>query len=80
MAQRLRAAFVRGGTSKGLVFHLRDLPADRRRGAAGPLRLSMPSGVLTVDARVVHADGVWRAERGSFYRTTRRLFDGHVYA
>jgi len=51
-----------------------------RHGRAGPVRLSMPSGVLTVDAKVAQADGIWRAERGSFFRTTRRLFDGHVYA
>ena len=27
--RRLRAVFARGGTSKGLLFHQRDLPADR---------------------------------------------------
>lgn len=44
------------------------------------LRIAMPSGVLTVAADVRRADGGWRADSGSFYRTTRRLFDGHVYA
>ena len=29
MGRRLPAAFIRGGTSKALVFHVRDLPADR---------------------------------------------------
>ena len=29
MAERYRAAFIRGGTSKALVFHASDLPADR---------------------------------------------------
>lgn len=51
-----------------------------RKDRTGALRLSMPSGVLTVSASVGHQDGAWRAERGSFYRTCRRLFDGHVYA
>jgi len=46
---------------------------------SGPLRLAMPSGVLTVDASVRVAAGAWQVERGSFFRTTRRLFDGFVY-
>ncbi|QHE84176.1 2-methylaconitate cis-trans isomerase PrpF family protein [Hydrogenophaga sp. BPS33] len=29
MAARIPAAFIRGGTSKAIVFHARDLPADR---------------------------------------------------
>jgi 2-methylaconitate cis-trans-isomerase PrpF len=51
-----------------------------RGGGTGTLRLAMPSGVLTVGAEVVREGSGWRAVRGSFYRTTRRLFDGHVYA
>lgn len=46
---------------------------------SGPLRLAMPSGVLTVDAAVRSAPEGWHAEHGSFYRTTRRLFDGFVH-
>ncbi|NBU87978.1 MAG: PrpF family protein [Betaproteobacteria bacterium] len=48
--------------------------ADRR----GALRLAMPSGVLTVDAAVQSVRGQAHAERGSFFRTTRRLFEGMV--
>jgi 2-methylaconitate cis-trans-isomerase PrpF len=44
------------------------------------LRIAMPSGVLTVAADVLNEDGRWQALSGSFLRTTRRLFDGHVYA
>jgi 2-methylaconitate isomerase len=55
------------------------LRADPR----GPLRLAMPSGVLTVDAEVVPPDASagtgWSAPRGTFYRTTRRLFEGLVH-
>lgn len=51
-----------------------------RRERSGSLRLAMPSGVITVDADVRHENGQWRALRGSFYRTTRRLFEGFVYA
>ena len=51
-----------------------------RPGAAGPLRLGMPSGVLSVDADVGQgADGGWTARSGAFYRTARRLFDGRVW-
>jgi 2-methylaconitate cis-trans-isomerase PrpF len=51
-----------------------------RTGRSGPLRLAMPSGVLTVDAQVARDGAGWHAERGSFYRTTRRLFEGFVHA
>ena len=47
--------------------------------AGSPLRLGMPSGVLSVDAEVTGPNGQWTAERGMFYRTARRLFDGYVY-
>lgn len=51
-----------------------------RQARSGPLRLSMPSGVLNVEAQVEECDGALRAVQGSFYRTTRRLFEGSVYA
>jgi 2-methylaconitate cis-trans-isomerase PrpF len=47
--------------------------------SGNPLRLGMPSGVLTVGADVVRQDGGWVARAGSFYRTARRLFDGRVW-
>ena len=49
------------------------------RSTTGTLRLAMPSGVLTVGGEVIHEAGGWRAVRGSFYRTARRLFEGYVY-
>jgi hypothetical protein len=39
----------------------------------------MPSGVLTAAASVRKLEGQWHAKQGAFYRTQRRLFDGHVY-
>jgi 2-methylaconitate isomerase len=45
----------------------------------GSVRLGMPSGVLTVGADVVSEGGAWIVRAGSFYRTTRRLFDGRVW-
>ena len=44
-----------------------------------PLRIAMPSGVLTVAATVKNDGGQWHAEQGAFFRTQRRLFDGYVY-
>jgi 2-methylaconitate cis-trans-isomerase PrpF len=43
-----------------------------------PIRIAMPSGILTVAATVKKQDGAWVAEQGAFYRTQRRLFDGQV--
>jgi len=48
------------------------------RRAQDALRISMPSGVLQVAAEVLQQNGEWHAVCGSFYRTQRRLFDGHV--
>ena len=44
-----------------------------------PIRIAMPSGILTVAANVQNKDGQWHAEQGAFYRTQRRLFEGYVY-
>ena len=44
----------------------------------GPLKLGMPSGVLTVSAEVRKDRDGWYAQAGSFYRTARRLFEGRV--
>jgi len=44
-----------------------------------PLRIAMPSGILTVAASVRRVNGQWHAEQGAFYRTQRRMFDGYVY-
>jgi len=42
------------------------------------IRIAMPSGILTVAATVTKRDGQWHAEHGAFYRTQRRMFEGHV--
>ncbi len=51
-----------------------------RRGAGNMLRLAMPSGVLTVGAQASREGGAWQVAHGSFYRSARRLFEGHVCA
>lgn len=50
-----------------------------RPGAGDPIRIGMPSGILSVGAEVVQQNGEWLARSGAFYRTARRLFDGRVY-
>jgi 2-methylaconitate cis-trans-isomerase PrpF len=42
------------------------------------IRIAMPSGVLTVAASVRKLEGQWHAAQGAFYRTQRRMFEGHV--
>ncbi|HTN50561.1 MAG TPA: PrpF domain-containing protein [Burkholderiaceae bacterium] len=49
-----------------------------RYSGQGPMRLGMPSGVLTVSAEVRKDREGWYAQCGSFYRTARRLFEGRV--
>jgi 2-methylaconitate cis-trans-isomerase PrpF len=61
---------------EGSVVHAVTRKADD---ADAPIRIAMPSGVLTVAATVRNDGGVWIAEQGAFYRTQRRLFDGYVY-
>ena len=46
--------------------------------AEAPIRIGMPSGILTVAATVKRKDGGWHAEQGAFYRTQRRMFEGQV--
>jgi len=46
--------------------------------AEAPIRIGMPSGILTVAATVAQKSGAWHAEQGAFYRTQRRMFEGQV--
>jgi 2-methylaconitate isomerase len=66
------AARLEGSVVHGMTRKTNDCEA--------PIRIAMPSGVLTVAATVKRSAGEWVAEQGAFYRTQRRLFDGHVYA
>lgn len=53
--------------------------AARRGDSRKALRIGMPSGILTVGAAVRQDAAGWVAERGYFFRTARRLFEGRVY-
>jgi 2-methylaconitate cis-trans-isomerase PrpF len=65
------AARLEGSVVHAVTRHASDTEA--------PIRIAMPSGVLTVAATVRMRNGAWFAEQGAFYRTQRRLFDGRVY-
>ena len=52
--------------------------ARRSADPEAPIRIAMPSGVLTVAASVTRKGDAWFAEQGAFYRTQRRLFEGTV--
>jgi 2-methylaconitate cis-trans-isomerase PrpF len=44
------------------------------------IRIGMPSGILAVGAAVEQTGpNGWISQRGSFFRTTRRLFAGRLY-
>jgi len=60
---------------QGSVVHEVTRPTDNPE---SEIRIAMPSGVLTVAASVRKLEGQWHAEQGAFYRTQRRLFEGHV--
>jgi 2-methylaconitate cis-trans-isomerase PrpF len=74
VAARIAGSVVHDVTRTGRVFH----GVTRAARETQALRVSMPSGVLQVAAEVVRREGEWHALRGGFYRTQRRLFEGHV--
>ena len=61
---------------EGSVVHAAARAASDKN---APLRIAMPSGILTVAADVKQKYGQWHAEQGAFVRTQRRLFEGYVY-
>ena len=61
---------------EGSVVHAAARAASDKN---APLRIAMPSGILTVAADVKQKYGQWHAEQGAFDRTQRRLFEGYVY-
>jgi 2-methylaconitate cis-trans-isomerase PrpF len=60
---------------QGSVVHQ---AARRTENPEAEIRIAMPSGVLTVAATVRKLEGQWHAVQGAFYRTQRRMFEGHV--
>ena len=69
MPQRfVPAVFMRGGTSKGLFFQAKDLPADPEH----------RDRVLLAALGSPDPFGRWRAESATLYRTARTLMRGQV--
>jgi 2-methylaconitate cis-trans-isomerase PrpF len=60
---------------EGSVVHAVTRQSEDRQ---APIRIAMPSGILTVAATVTQKEGAWTAEQGAFYRTQRRMFEGQV--
>ena len=60
---------------QGSVVHEVTRPTDNPE---SEIRIAMPSGVLTVAASVRRLEGQWHADQGAFFRTQRRMFEGHV--
>lgn len=60
---------------QGSVVHEVTRPTDNPE---SEIRIAMPSGLLTVAASVRKLEGQWHAEQGAFFRTQRRMFEGHV--
>jgi hypothetical protein len=78
-----RALPLTGALCTAVAMQITDSVASMLANPArdgGALRIAMPSGVLTVAAHVTHDAQGWQAVHGSFFRTTRRLFDGFVHA
>jgi 2-methylaconitate cis-trans-isomerase PrpF len=65
------------GVAAGIGGSVVQQAASSREGP-DTLLVAMPSGVLRVSAEVRRERGAWHAVRGGFYRTQRRLFEGHL--
>lgn len=81
VGQPHRAVPITGAACLAIETRLRgSIPQRLARAGTGPIRIAHPSGLIVVDAEVEHADDPARARaiHGAVYRTTRRLFEGHV--
>jgi len=77
-----RALPLTGALCATVAAHIKCTTVSQvaRKGLGETLRISMPSGILTVGASVRQEDSQWHALYGSLFRTARRLFEGFVYA
>jgi 2-methylaconitate cis-trans-isomerase PrpF len=77
-----RALPLTGSLCATVAAHIKGTTVSQvaRKGLGETLRISMPSGILTVGASVRQEDSQWHALYGSLFRTARRLFEGFVYA
>lgn len=52
---------------------------SRNAKESGTVRFGHPSGVATVDARVVERDGAWTTTEVGYKRTARRVMEGYAF-
>jgi 2-methylaconitate cis-trans-isomerase PrpF len=82
IGQPHRAVPITGATCLAVGARIvGSIPHELAGATDKPIRIAHPSGIVVVDARVDHADNpaTAHARYGALYRTSRRLFDGHVY-
>lgn len=82
IGQPHRAVPITGATCLAVAARVVGSIPHQLAGASDkPIRIGHPSGIAVVDAKVDHAHdpATAHAVYGALYRTTRRLFDGHVY-
>jgi len=81
IGQPHRAVPITGATCLAVATRIHgSIPHRLATAGDEAIRIAHPSGVVVVDAEVEHAADPARARaiHGAVYRTTRRLFDGHV--
>jgi hypothetical protein len=80
MGQPHRAIPVTGALCLAVASKVAgSVPHSLARSGAAPMRIAHPSGTLVVDADIDTSDTVPQVRSATFYRTARRLFDGHVW-
>lgn len=82
IGQPHRAVPVTGATCLAIATRVvGSIPHSLTSANEGPITIAHPSGLIAVDADVDHAGDPERAYAnfGALYRTSRRLFDGHIY-
>ncbi|MDP5216981.1 PrpF domain-containing protein [Ruegeria sp. 2205SS24-7] len=79
MGNSHRAITLTGGMCSGVAAHILGTLVNRIAGAASPVRIGNPSGVLPVNAHVQQSDGGPKAISASTFRTQRRIMDGTVF-
>jgi 2-methylaconitate isomerase len=82
VGQPHRAIPITGATCLAVAARVEgSIPHALAARREGPIAIAHPSGIVTVDARVDHADDPGRAHAafGVVYRTARKLFEGYVF-
>ncbi|MEX0348208.1 MAG: 2-methylaconitate cis-trans isomerase PrpF family protein [Paracoccaceae bacterium] len=79
MGNSHRAITLTGGMCTGVAAHIPGTLVNQIAGAASPVRIGNPSGVLPVNADVSQGSDGPEAISASTFRTQRRIMDGTVF-